>query len=110
MLVSERIGQYFVASDAGHPICRASNNPYWFKNNVGTDLGEPCDPADAVSSNSYKSWTPELMRAAFNYQFSVNDPGGWAHNFPYMAQLLYDSAEDLGGPDVVDGFIRPVGR
>ncbi len=99
-----------VAYDNGHPICRASNNPYWFKNNVGTDLGEPCAPADAVSTNSYKSWTPELMRAAFNYQFSVNDPGGWAHNFPYMAELLYDSAEDLGGPSVVEGMIRPVGR
>ena len=36
-------------------------------------------------------------KAAFNYQLSRKEPGAWAHNFDYMAQLLYDSTADLGG-------------
>ena len=42
------------------------------------------------------AWTPALVKAAFNYQLSRNDPGAWAHNFDYMAELLYDSAADWG--------------
>jgi hypothetical protein len=37
------------------------------------------------------------MKASFNYQLSRKEPGAWAHNFDYMAQLLYDSIADLGG-------------
>ena len=45
------------------------------------------------------------MKAAFNYQMSRKEPGAWAHNFNYMAELLYDSVEDLGGS--VAGLVRP---
>ena len=36
------------------------------------------------------------LKAAHNYQLWRKDPGAWAHNFDYTAQLLYDSAADLG--------------
>ena len=45
------------------------------------------------------------MRAAHNYQLQAKDPGAYAHNFEYVAQLLIDSIEDLGGD--VAGVIRP---
>ena len=44
-----------------------------------------------------RAWTAALAKAAFNYQLSRKEPGAWAHNFDYMAQLLYDSTADLGG-------------
>jgi hypothetical protein len=54
--------------------------------------------------NAFTDFTPRLMRAAFNYQFSKKDPAGYVHNGKYMLQLLYDSVEDLaaviGPPDV----------
>jgi len=35
--------------------------------------------------------------AAFNYHFYIKEPGNWAHNTDYMAQILIDSIDDLGG-------------
>lgn len=37
------------------------------------------------------------MKAAHNVQLHSKDPGGYVHNFDYLAQLLIDSIEDLGG-------------
>ncbi len=42
-------------------------------------------------------WTPRMLKAAYNYQVSVKDPGAFAHGNKYIVQLLYDSIEDLGG-------------
>jgi hypothetical protein len=52
---------------------------------------------ESVSSNGYAAWTPALMKAAFNYQLSLTEPGGWAHNFDKLDHLLHDSVQDLGG-------------
>ena len=69
------------ACDAGTPIVyEAHTNPYWF-----TDTGE--------RYNGF--WTPRLLKAAYNYQFSMKDPGGFAHGGKYVIQLVYDSIEDL---------------
>ena len=69
------------ASDAGTPIVYdALSNPYWF-----TDTGE--------RYNGF--WTPRLLKASYNYHFSMKDPGGFAHGGKYVIQLLYDSIEDL---------------
>ncbi len=68
--------------------------PYFFKD---TDGNKVCATTEAVSSNGFAGWTPALMKAAFNYQVSVTERGGWAHNFDYLAQLLHDSIQDLGG-------------
>jgi hypothetical protein len=45
------------------------------------------------------------MKAAHNFQIWVKEPGAWAHNTNYIAQLLIDSIEDLGGD--VSSFKRP---
>jgi hypothetical protein len=50
-----------------------------------------------VASNGFTAWTPALVKGSFNYQLSQKEPGAWAHNFDYIAQLLYDSVADLGG-------------
>lgn len=44
----------------------------------------------------YRTWTPRLLRAAFNYHYVAKETGGYAHHSRYHLQLLYDSLEDLG--------------
>jgi hypothetical protein len=57
------------------------------------------------AGESFSTWTPRLLRAAYNYQYSVKDPGAFAHNSKYVIQFLYDSLEDLGWD--VSGMTRP---
>jgi len=66
--------------------------PYFF-----TDINEDGQASEdeAKRENSYKTWTPRLLKAAYNYQTSVKDPGAFAHNAKYIIELLYDSTEDL---------------
>ena len=45
---------------------------------------------------AYSTWTPQLLKAAYNYQYSTSSQGGYAHNGKYLIQLLIDSMEDLG--------------
>ncbi|MES1206858.1 MAG: cytochrome c3 family protein [Pseudomonadota bacterium] len=68
--------------------------PFFF---VDRDGDKACSAAEAVFANAFTDWTPALSKAALNFQLSQNDPGSWAHNFDYTAQLLYDSTQDLGG-------------
>ncbi len=78
---------------AGAPIAyNASANPYFFKDTNGDGVA---DANEAKSANKYTPWTPRLLKAAYNYQVSVKDPGAFAHNAKYMIQLLFDSIEDL---------------
>ncbi len=90
------------AADAGKPILAGSGYPYFF--NDLNDNGS-LEPDEAERSNSYKSWTPTLMRAVHNYQQSRKEHGAWAHNTRYTVQLLIDSIADLGGD--VSGLTRP---
>jgi hypothetical protein len=53
----------------------------------------------------YSTWTPALVRAAYNYQYAQKDPGAFAHHAKYVLQALYDSIEDIGGD--VSGMTRP---
>jgi predicted CXXCH cytochrome family protein len=88
-------GAVLKAMQAQAAICYAPGvYPYFFKDGNGD---KSCSAAEAVSSNGFSPWTAPLVKAAFNYQLSRTEPGAWAHNFDYMAQLLYDSAADLGG-------------
>jgi hypothetical protein len=57
------------------------------------------------AGESFATWTPELVKAAYNYQYYQKDPGAYAHNAKYVLQFLYDSIEDLGGD--VSGMTRP---
>jgi hypothetical protein len=52
----------------------------------------------------YATWTPALLRAAYNYQYATKDPGGFAHNGQYVIQTLYDSLNALGA---AEGMTRP---
>ena len=83
------------ATSIGNPIIYDSHSyPYFFKDTNGNGQ---VDPGEANYGNRYQPWTARLLRAAYNYQVSLKDPGGYAHNAKYIIQLLYDSIEDLGG-------------
>jgi predicted CXXCH cytochrome family protein len=87
----------------GPGICYAADTfPFFFKDTSGDGS---CSATEAVSSNAFTAWTAGLSKAAFNYQLYRNDPGAWAHNFDYMAELLFDSTADLGGD--VSKLVRP---
>ena len=55
--------------------------PYWFA--AGPD-GKPAkdDKGNAINYNG--KWTARLLKAAYNYQLSVKDPGAFAHNSKYV--------------------------
>lgn len=53
--------------------------------------------ADEDEGDAYPSWTPRLLKAAYNYQTSMKDPGAYAHGGKYIIELLFDSIEDLNG-------------
>jgi hypothetical protein len=57
-----------------------------------------------ADGKAYPNWTPRLLKAAYNYQVSIKDPGAFAHGNKYIVQLLYDSISDLGGD--VSGLTR----
>jgi hypothetical protein len=78
------------AEEAGTSIeYNSSSYPYFFD-------GE---------GNRFAAWTPNLLRAAYNYQYYQKDPGAFTHNPKYVLQLLYDSIQAVGGD--VSGFTRP---
>jgi hypothetical protein len=85
-----QIGAY-AKDKAGSPIgYDVATYPYFYTDtneNGKLDEGE----------GAYAKWTPRLLKAAYNYQVSIKDPGSFAHGNKYIVELLYDSIEDLGG-------------
>jgi hypothetical protein len=77
--------------------------PYWFLDNDGDGQPDKNDQGATVNYNG--NWTPKLLRAAFNYQYSQKDPGAFVHNPKYVIQFLIDSIADLGGD--VSTYTRP---
>ena len=69
---------------------------------VDTNGNGVADKNETKFPNRYKSWTPRLLKAAYNYQFVTKDPGAFAHNPSYALELLYDSVADLGVKVPVD--------
>ena len=49
-------------------------NPYWFIDDNGNGVA---DPAEVTRYNAY---TARLLKATYNYQVSIKDPGSYAHN------------------------------
>jgi hypothetical protein len=92
--------QAYAADTAGVALIYSSTSyPYFFADanaNGAIDEGE----------GAYASWTPTLLRAAYNYQYSQKDPGAFAHNGKYVIQFLYDSLADLGTEGVAT-YTRP---
>lgn len=78
---------------AGTPIAYDEHTyPYFFKDLNNNGL---VDPEEATSANSYNSFTPRLLRAAYNFQVAMKDANSFAHGGKYVIELLYDSIEDL---------------
>lgn len=97
----------YAAEVAGTPIGYAKGRfPYFF---TDTDGDGTISETEAVFPNRYASWTPRLLRAAYNYQVAAKDPGGYVHNPAYLAQLLHDSLVDLSERVAVEteGLGRP---
>jgi hypothetical protein len=91
------------ATAAGTPIgYDAHTNPYWFNDSDGDGL---VSAEEGIRDNRFLTWTPRLLRAAYNYQYAQKDPGDFAHNGRYIIQILYDSIEDIGGD--VSAMTRP---
>jgi len=79
--------QDYAANVAGAPIAYDGHvYPYF----MGAD------------GKAYTAWTPRLLKAAYNYQYSQKDPGAFAHNARYVLQAMYDSLADLGTKVTVD--------
>jgi hypothetical protein len=101
--------QGYAAQVAGTPIAYADDFPYFV---VDTNGNGEADPDEIGGGNAYSAWTPRLLRAAYNYHFSLRDRGNYAHNGRYVLQLLYDSLDDLAHRVSVDaeGPLRPASR
>ncbi|MBL8103186.1 MAG: cytochrome c3 family protein, partial [Anaerolineales bacterium] len=86
--------QKYAADKAGTGIVYdAAAYPYWFADADGDGAADQGDNG-AVG---YSTWTARLLKAAYNYQVSLKDPGAFAHGNKYIVQLLFDSVADLGG-------------
>jgi hypothetical protein len=81
-------------AEHARPLCYSgAAYPYWF---ADTDQsGGTCSASEAQAANAYATWTPRLLRAAYNYQMATRDPGAFAHNAKYIIELLYDSIQDV---------------
>jgi hypothetical protein len=87
--------QKYAQDKIGTPIVYdPGTNPYFF---IDTNANGVADPDELNSDNRYATWTPRLLRAAYNYQWVQKDPGAFAHNGKYVLQVLYDSLKDIGG-------------
>jgi hypothetical protein len=80
----------------------ASNYPFFFTDTNGNGQA---DTDETEQENQYNTWTPTLLWAAYNYQYTTEDPGAFAHNGKYILQLLYDSLENLSA--LKAGMTRP---
>jgi hypothetical protein len=75
----------------GNPIVYNSHRyPYYFKDSNGNGLADP-------GESSRYSFNAKMLKAAYNYQMTLKEPHGFIHNARYVAQLLVDSIQDLGG-------------
>ncbi|MEO0915739.1 MAG: polyheme membrane-associated cytochrome C [Pseudomonadota bacterium] len=99
--------QRYAAETAGVPVVYASSAyPYFF---IDGDGDGAVTDGEAAYPNRYQSWTPRLLKAAYNYQLVAKEPAIYAHNPHYALQLLFDSLESLSEQVDVDmaGLTRP---
>ena len=72
----------------------AATNPYWFVDDDGDGTIDQVDGKNVT----YNAFTARLMKATYNYQVSVKDPGAFAHGGKYVIELL-NSIEDLNSSE-----------
>lgn len=94
--------QTYAAANSTEIVYESHAYPYFFAD-LNAD-GE-ATPDEANYGNKYAAWTPKMLAAAYNYQYALKDPGGFAHNGAYVIQVLIDTIADLGGD--VSGLARP---
>ena len=95
--------QDYAATQLNKPIVYdPANYPYYYNDLNGNGQ---VDAEELNAQNRYATWSPRLLRAAYNYQYVTKDPGAYAHNATYIMQVLYDSIQDVGGS--VQDMIRP---
>ncbi len=83
--------QAYANEVVGTPIAYdAATNPYWFE----ADKDGKIVQKDGAPVR-YSKFTARLLKAAYNYQVSIKDPGAFAHGGKYIIELLYDSTADL---------------
>ncbi len=99
--LSETSSQMYADVVVGTPIVYGDGYLYFFTDTNGN--GE-ADEDEASRNNAYASFTPAPLEAAYNYQVSQEDPGGYAHNPRYHIQLLFDSIEALN-QELSDGGV-----
>jgi len=75
--------------------------PYWFVDANGDDVADEKDGSPV----SFTTWTPRLLKAAYNFNFLRKNPGAQVHNAQYAIQICIDSIEDLGGD--ISKYTRP---
>jgi hypothetical protein len=96
--------QDYAKNKAGTGLVYDTNAyPYFYADKDGDGQADKNDQGAGVAYNG--NWTPRLLRAAFNYQYSQKDPGAYVHNPKYVIQFLIDSIADLGGD--VSAYTRP---
>ncbi|RPI84761.1 MAG: hypothetical protein EHM41_12535, partial [Chloroflexi bacterium] len=85
--------QAYATEVVGTPIgYNEATHPYFF---VDTNESGEIEEDEANRENGYNTWTGRSLKAAYNYQTSLKDPGAYAHGGKYIIQLLYDSIADL---------------
>ncbi|MFQ6038681.1 MAG: hypothetical protein ACE5LV_08700, partial [Candidatus Aminicenantales bacterium] len=83
------------AAKLGAPLVYDPHSYPYFFNDLNAN-GE-VDPGENIYPNLYMFPKASLLKAAYNYQLSKKEPHGFIHNPRYVAQLLVDSIEHLGG-------------
>jgi hypothetical protein len=96
-----RMQAYAIETTGTAIVYNPGRYPYFFIDANGNGTADP-DEGDR-----FVTWTPRLLRAAYNYKYVGADPGGYAHNADYILQVLFDSLQDIGGPDAVASYNRP---
>jgi hypothetical protein len=74
----------------------SASHPYWFLDEDGDGAA---DLNDEQAPKAYNVFTARLMKATYNYQVSVKDPGAFAHGGKYIIELLVDSIEDVNASE-----------
>jgi mono/diheme cytochrome c family protein len=74
-------------------VYQGSVSPFFFNDSNGNAL---VDPGEAIYPNRYR-FDATLLKAAYNFHLSRSTPSAYTHNSLYIAQLLVDSIEALGG-------------
>lgn len=98
--------KYAAETGGGAIVYSNATYPYFFNDLDGDGIA---DEAETIYPNSYNTWTPRLLKAAYNYQFVGKDSGAFAHNPHYVIQLMIDSIQDLAEVANIDasGLTRP---